>query len=99
MRLGLGRCQAGTRLLFLVSRQMRTTRDEMRRWAADQKAALVLARTPHGVVMLNRFPYANGHIMVAPRRHTSELAALPTEEYVELSEVLRRAMVLLQEFF
>ena len=43
----------------------------------DQKAALVLARTPHTVVMLNRFPYGNGHIMVAPRRHTAELSALP----------------------
>jgi ATP adenylyltransferase len=67
--------------------------------AADQKAALVLARTPHSVVMLNRFPYANGHLMVAPRQHTAELSALPAEAYGELSEVLRRSLVLLQESF
>jgi ATP adenylyltransferase len=67
--------------------------------APDQKAALVLSRTPHSLVMLNKFPYANGHIMVAPRRHTAELSALPAEEYGELSEVLRRSQVLLQEFF
>jgi len=67
--------------------------------APDQKAALVLARTPHSLVMLNKFPYANGHIMVAPRRHTAELSALPAEEYGEFSEVLRRSQVLLQEFF
>jgi len=67
--------------------------------APDQKAALVLARTPHSVVMLNRFPYSNGHIMIAPRQHTAELSALPPEAYGALSEVLRRALVLLQEFF
>jgi ATP adenylyltransferase len=67
--------------------------------AADQKTALVLARTPHSVVMLNRFPYGNAHVMVAPRRHSGDLGALPAEEYVELAETLRRSLVLLQEFF
>ena len=67
--------------------------------AADLKAALVLARTPHAAVLLNRFPYGNAHIMVAPRRHTAELSALPPDEYTELSEVLRRSMTLLQETF
>jgi ATP adenylyltransferase len=70
-----------------------------KRTAPDQKAALVLARTPHTIVILNRFPYANGHIMVAPRRHTAELSALPADEHLELAEVLRRSMTLLQEFF
>ena len=67
--------------------------------APDLKAALVLARPAHAVVMLNRFPYANGHVMVAPRRHTAELSALPPEEHVALGEVLRRSQTLLQEFF
>jgi ATP adenylyltransferase len=67
--------------------------------ATDQKAALVLARPPHAVVMLNRFPYQNGHVMVAPRRHTAELGALPDDEHVALAEALRRSLVLLQEFF
>ena len=67
--------------------------------AEDLKAALVLARTPHAAVLLNRFPYGNAHIMIAPRRHTAELSALPPDEYGELSEVLRRSMTLLQETF
>ena len=67
--------------------------------ASDQKGALVLARTPHSLVMLNRFPYGNGHIMIAPRRHTAELSALPTAEHVELAETLRRSATLLQEQF
>ena len=67
--------------------------------AADQQTALVLARTAHSVVMLNRFPYQNGHVMVAPRRHTADLSALPAEEHGELAEVLRRSLALLQAFF
>ena len=67
--------------------------------AADQHAALVLARTAHAVVMLNRFPYQNGHVMVAPRRHTADLAELPSAEHGELAEILRRSLSLLQAFF
>ena len=64
--------------------------------AVDLREALVLARTPHSVVMLNRYPYANGHVMVAPRRHTADMIALGAAEYAELSETLRRTMGVLQ---
>ena len=67
--------------------------------AADQQAALVLARTAHSVVLLNRFPYQNGHVMVAPRQHSAELAGLPGDAYAELGETLRRSLGLLQAFF
>ena len=67
--------------------------------ALDLRAALVLARTQHSVLMLNRFPYANGHVMVAPRRHTADFRELPAAEFVELSETLRRTMGVLQDTF
>src|SRR5438132_14351601 len=35
--------------------------------AGDARERLVLGTTPHGLVMLNRYPYQNGHLMVAPR--------------------------------
>ena len=63
----------------------------------DRRAALVLARTPHAAVLLNRYPYSSGHVMVAPRRHTADLCALTAEEYGKLSEVLRRTMALMQQ--
>jgi ATP adenylyltransferase len=37
--------------------------------------------------------------MVAPRLHSAELGALPSEAYAELGETLRRALGLLQAFF
>ncbi len=67
--------------------------------AADRRSELVLACTSHAAVMLNRFPYANGHVMVSPRRHTADLGALDAAEYAGLSEALRRSMAILGEFF
>jgi ATP adenylyltransferase len=67
--------------------------------ADDLKTALVLARPQHAVVMLNRYPYGNGHVMVAPRRHTADLSALAADEHGALAETLRRSAALLQGLF
>lgn len=64
--------------------------------AADAREALVLAKPADSVVMLNRYPYANGHLMVAPRRHTADLADLAAPAYVNLMEALRRSVALLE---
>ena len=58
----------------------------------DPKERLLLGTTEHSLVMLNRFPYQNGHVMVAPRRHTAALPDLPAEEHADLAETLRRAL-------
>lgn len=39
----------------------------------------VLVRAQHNFIILNAFPYNNGHLMVIPYRHTAELGALPPE--------------------
>ena len=65
--------------------------------APDRRAALVLAVTRHASVMLNRYPYGNGHLLVAPHLHTADLSALTAEAHAELSEVLRLAIALLQD--
>jgi len=67
--------------------------------AVDRKAALVLAATPHAVAMLNRYPYGNGHVLVAPRAHTADLSALPADAHAALSETLRGAVAILQGVF
>jgi len=45
---------------------------------------LILRNTPLTQVMLNRYPYVNGHLMVAPRRHTVDLGSLSDAETLEL---------------
>jgi ATP adenylyltransferase len=46
--------------------------------------ALVVHRGNRAVVLLNRFPYASGHLMVAPHRHTGDLGALEADEALEI---------------
>lgn len=65
--------------------------------AADRREALVLAANPSVSVIMNRFPYANGHLMVAPRRHTADMNALPDREYADLMAALRRSVALLRD--
>ena len=63
----------------------------------DPRAALVLATNEHFVVMLNRFPYNNGHLMVAPRQHTANLMELSEETYAALMLGLRHACSVVRE--
>jgi ATP adenylyltransferase len=65
----------------------------------DPRAGLVLARPRNGIIMLNRFPYANAHLMVAPQRHTPDLNELLADEYADLSEYVRFSAAVLQQEF
>jgi len=58
----------------------------------DSREALVLAHTRHSVVMLNKYPYNNGHLLLAPRRHEKDLSSLSGEEYGDLADALRSAI-------
>ena len=44
----------------------------------------VLERTPLSVVVANRYPYANGHLLVAPLDHRATLAALTADQHLDL---------------
>jgi len=50
----------------------------------------ILARGEHCFVIMNIFPYNNGHLMVAPYRHISELSQLNREEMYEILECLAK---------
>lgn len=56
--------------------------------AAGDRARLVALRTERSVIVANRFPYNNGHLMVCPRRHAGELGALAPAERDELGRLL-----------
>src|SRR5271170_5828013 len=57
--------------------------------ASDDRANLIALRTPLSVVVLNRFPYNNGHLLVAPRAHKGKLDELTPAELLETMETLR----------
>lgn len=50
---------------------------------------LVLWRTERGIVVLNRYPYNNGHLLIAPARHIANLDEATDEELLELTKLVR----------
>jgi ATP adenylyltransferase len=60
---------------------------------------LVLARTPLSYVILNLYPYNNGHLMVVPRRHVATLATSTAEELGDLMRLTRHAEMALAEAY
>ena len=72
--------------------------------ASDDRAHLVLARKPHAFLIMNRYPYAVGHLMAVPRRKLADIAELTDAEQLELwslaalGQKLLRATVRAQGF-
>lgn len=61
-----------------------------------RRERLVLWHTEWSFVVLNRYPYANGHLLVAPRAHKSDLVDLSNEEAADLTLQTARALKLLR---
>jgi len=60
---------------------------------------LVVARGRLSFVVLNLYPYNNGHLMVVPNRHVPNLASLTGDEQTELMRLTRHAEIALTEAF
>jgi ATP adenylyltransferase len=56
------------------------------------EGSLVVARSEHGFALLNKFPYASGHLMVAPLRHVGELAELTAAEAADVHRLTTGAI-------
>jgi ATP adenylyltransferase len=52
---------------------------------ARLRQSLVLWSSEQSIVMMNLYPYANGHLLVAPRAHKSELEQFSPDEHLDLS--------------
>lgn len=67
--------------------------------ASTEDDPLVLHRGRAAFVILNLYPYNNGHLMVVPVRHASSLTELPAEELTELMALTRDAERVLTEAY
>jgi len=59
---------------------------------ADDRAAAVLHRGRSNLVVLNRYPYTPGHLLIAPKRHLADFTEATAAERNELAELLQRAL-------
>ena len=58
---------------------------------------LLLYRTSHSFVIMNLFPYNNGHLLVVPRRHTADFLSLTPEELTDVNRLLQLSLRVLTE--
>ena len=61
------------------------------------KQHLILYRDEMTVVLLNRYPYANGHLLVAPARHAGDICDLTEAENNALIHKVQQAVVILRQ--
>lgn len=64
---------------------------------AQDKERLILHVGEKSMVMMNRYPYNNGHLLVAPVRHVASLDELDDEEMLSLMVTVRRWIQVLRE--
>ena len=64
---------------------------------SDDRKNLIVFRNAHVFVILNRYPYNNGHLMVVPYKHTSELSALSDQEKLELFNMIQNSQQILKK--
>ena len=66
---------------------------------SDDKRNLVIHRAIHNFVILNRYPYISGHLMIAPYAHVGELRAAPKEATDEMMDLVKRCEQALRESY
>lgn len=68
-----------------------------RGYSKDDKKELVLYRGDFAAVMMNKFPYNNGHLLVYPWRHTSALEDMEKDEAMEIFKLIKKSVAILKK--
>lgn len=63
----------------------------------NDKENYILFKGEHSFVMMNAYPYNNGHLLVSPYRHVDNLGKLSIEEVTELTVTVRGSIDILQK--
>ena len=66
---------------------------------AEDEERLVLFRGQYSFVIMNKFPYNSGHIMVCPYRHVMQLADLESVEAHEIMDLLQKCAAILKQHY
>jgi len=66
---------------------------------AEDESSLVIARKGLAFAVMNRYPYANGHVMVVPERHLGTIEELTDKEILDMMGLLRVVSSALRESF
>jgi ATP adenylyltransferase len=65
-------------------------------WSTDDdRGRLVLARTTHAFLILNAYPYASGHLMIALKRHVGAVTEPAVDELADAMALVQRGVAAL----
>ncbi|MEK7881106.1 MAG: HIT domain-containing protein, partial [Deltaproteobacteria bacterium] len=53
----------------------------------------------HSIALLNKFPYNNAHLLIAPKRHEANLENLPAEESGDLQRLMAESITILKTVY
>lgn len=65
----------------------------------DTRKSLILYKGKHSFIILNKFPYNNGHLMIVPIKHMKNLEDLGDEELNEIFSLARRIIPILKKVY
>jgi ATP adenylyltransferase len=65
----------------------------------DDEQSLVVGRKGRAFVIMNRYPYTNGHTMVVPARHVGTLEDLPDEEALDMIRLVKIMSIIYKRDF
>ena len=57
---------------------------------------LILRIERQSILLMNRFPYSNGHLLIAPLRHVSSMDGMSSEETLEIMTMISKAIAALK---
>lgn len=63
---------------------------------SDDRANLIVHRTEWSVVVLNRHPYNNGHLLICPRAHKARLDDLTAAESADLQAMIQQMVAVIE---
>ena len=65
----------------------------------DKNNGLLLYESPFSTILLNKYPYNNGHLLISPKRHTSGIETLTDEEVADTHSLIKHSTLALKEAF
>lgn len=63
----------------------------------SERKNLVILFTRRSFIVMNKYPYTTGHIMIVPRKHTSTLTSLSDEEILDMFSLVRKSEKVLRK--
>jgi ATP adenylyltransferase len=61
--------------------------------------SLILWNSPKTIVIMNKYPYNTGHLLILPHRHVGDFKDLSNAEYAEMMQILRQSSTIVRDTY